>query len=317
MKVFRALHPAAKKLTSGSVLAIGIFDGFHRGHQKIVHSVVGEARKKGRRAGVLTFYPHPETLLNHSPLLHIQTLEQRLSSLSSAGLDYCLIISLDADISSLTGEEFARSILAEKLRVSQVVVGENFRFGHRRLSSASDLKDFGQKFGFQVRVLKRVIYRGVPVSSSLVRKLLLAGKIKQANMLLGHPYEITGRVIKGRRIGRQLGFPTANLKTENEILPTGVFLALTFHRGNWWPSLVNIGFRPTFDNQQLSVEDLLIDFSGDLYGQALRVQLLEKLRQEKKFKSAEALKKQIAEDVKRAKEFFKKHRIRPENPATA
>jgi len=314
MKVFHTLCPATRKLTRGSVLAIGIFDGFHRGHQKIIQSVLTEARPAGKPAGVMTFYPHPESSLNKRPLPHIQTLEQRLRSLSSTGLDYCLVISLEKDLSSWPGQEFARKILAEKLQVSQVIVGENFRFGHRRQSSASDLRSFGQRFGFKVKILKRVVHGGFPVSSSLVRKLLLAGKIEQANVLLGHPYEITGQVIKGRKIGRQLGFPTANLKTENDLLPTGVFLALTKIQENWWPSLVNIGFRPTFNDRRLSVESLLLDFAGQLYGQSLDLQLLKKLRLEKKFKSPEALKEQIAEDVRKARFFFKKYHSWPDFP---
>ena len=308
MKVIRTLNPAARKITRGSVLAIGIFDGFHRGHQKIIQSVLSEARKAGQRAGVMTFYPHPESSLNHRPLPHIQTLKQRLQSLEAAGLDYGLIFSLEKEIFSWSGEEFARRILAEKLQVSQVVIGENFRFGYRRQSSASDLKIFGQQFGFKVKILKRVIYKGQPVSSSLIRKLLLAGQIEQANSLLGHPYEICGRVIKGRQIGRQLGFPTANLQTENEILPTGVFLALTRIDGKLWPSLLNIGFRPTFNERELAVESLLLDFKGRLYGQTLSVLLLQKLRPEKRFKSVEALKQQIAEDVKTAKKYFEKQK---------
>ncbi|MBC7364284.1 MAG: bifunctional riboflavin kinase/FAD synthetase [Candidatus Aminicenantes bacterium] len=308
MKVIRTLNQAARKITRDSVLAIGIFDGFHRGHQKIIQFVLKEARKTGQRAGALTFYPHPESSINHRPLLHIQTLKQRLQSLESAGLDYSLIFSLEKEIFSWSGEEFARKILAEELRVSQVVVGENFHFGYRRQSSASDLKIFGQKFGFKVKILKRVIHQGQPVSSSLIRRLLQAGQIEQANALLGHPYEICGRVIRGRQIGRQLGFPTANLKTENEILPTGVFLAMTRKGEKLWPGLLNIGFRPTFNERTMTVENLLLDFKGSLYGQILSILLLKKLRRERRFKSIEALKQQIAEDVKQAKKYFEKQR---------
>lgn len=312
MKIFHSLDPESRKMTAGSVLAIGIFDGFHRGHQKIINSVVREARKTKLPAGVMTFFPHPEKTLNHRSIPHIQTLSQRLNYLSSAGLDYCLILSLESELACLSGEEFAGKILAEKLRVSQVIVGENFRFGYQRKSSASDLKSMGKKLGFKVRILKRVIHKGLPVSSSLIRKLLLAGRVDQANALLGHPYEINGQVIKGREIGQKLGFPTANLKTENEILPRGVFLALSEYQERWWPSLLNIGFRPTFNGKELSIEVFLLDFSGELYGQQLRLQLFKKLRSEKKFKSPEALKKQIARDIEKARQLFKKHHISSE-----
>ncbi len=311
MKIFHSLGPASRKMTAGSVLAIGIFDGFHRGHQKIIRSVISEAGRTNCPAGVMTFFPHPEKTLNHRSIPHIQTLSQRLEYLSSTGLDYCLILSLENELACLSGEEFAGKFLAEKLKVSQVIVGENFRFGYQRKSSASDLKSMGKKFGFKVKILKRVIHEGLPVSSSLIRKLLLAGKVDQANVLLGHTYEISGQVVKGRKIGRQLGFPTANLKSENEILPTGVFLTLCEFKGRWWPSLLNIGFRPTFDGKELSIEALLLDFSGDLYGKPLRLQLLRKLRPEKKFKSPEALQKQIARDVEKARQFFKRLHLSP------
>ncbi|HOM94190.1 MAG TPA: riboflavin kinase, partial [Candidatus Saccharicenans sp.] len=219
MKVFHHLSRRVRPETAGSVLAIGIFDGFHRGHQKIIKKVKAEASLKGVAAGVLSFSPHPEKALNGRPIKMIQTLEQRLRSFERAGLDFCLLFDLDNGLSRLSGEEFARQIIKDSLGIQQVVVGRNFRFGHQRQCGVDDLKKFGHLFGFKVTVLEPARSGGRPISSSLIRKLLESGRIEEANKLLGHPYEISGRVVSGDKLGQRLGFPTINLETENEITP--------------------------------------------------------------------------------------------------
>ena len=306
MKVFHHLSRRVRPETAGSVLAIGIFDGFHRGHQKIIKKVKAEASSKGAAAGVLSFSPHPEKVLNGRPIKMIQTLEQRLRSFERAGLDFCLLFDLDNGLSRLSGEEFARQIIKDSLGVQQVVVGRNFRFGHQRQCSVDELKLFGHLFGFKVTILEPARSGGRPISSSLIRKLLESGRIEDANKLLGHPYEISGRVVSGDRLGQRLGFPTINLETENEITPTGVFITLTEISGKIFPSVSNIGIRPTVGGTVRRVESHLLDINLKVYRQKVSLFLLKKIREEKKFDSVQALKEAIARDINLARKFFER-----------
>jgi len=305
MKVFRHLSRKVRQQTAGSVLAIGIFDGFHRGHQKIIKKVKTVASSSGVAAGVLSFYPHPEKSLNGRSIKMIQTLEQRLQSFEQAGLDFCLLLDLDDGLSRLSGEEFARQIIKDSLGVQQVVVGSNFRFGYRRQCGVRDLERFGRLFGFKVTILEPATSGGRPISSSLIRKLLEGGRIEEANKLLGHPYEIRGRVVSGDRLGQRLGFPTINLKTENEIAPPGVFITLTELNGKTFPSVSNIGVRPTVGGAVSRVESHLLDVTLRVYRQKASLFLLKKIREEKRFDSLQALKEAITRDINLARKFFK------------
>ncbi|HOE13870.1 MAG TPA: bifunctional riboflavin kinase/FAD synthetase [Candidatus Saccharicenans sp.] len=305
MKVFHHLSRRVRPETAGSVLAIGIFDGFHRGHQKIIKKVKAEASLKGVAAGVLSFSPHPEKALNGRPIKMIQTLEQRLRSFERAGLDVCLLFDLDNGLSRLSGEEFARQIIKDSLGIQQVVVGRNFRFGHQRQCGVDDLKKFGHLFGFKVTVLEPARSGGRPISSSLIRKLLESGRIEEANKLLGHPYEISGRVVSGDKLGQRLGFPTINLETENEITPAGVFITLTEINRKIFPSVSNIGIRPTVGGTVRQVESHLLDIALKVYQQKVSLFLLKKIREEKKFDSIQALKEAMARDVNLARKFFR------------
>ena len=304
MKVFRALSSRLKQVSKNSVLAIGIFDGCHLGHQKILKKLVGQSRRRGVPAGLMTFSPHPDRVLNHRKIKLIQTNQQKLESIKSQGLDFCLVLSLERDLADLSGQEFARKILKSRLGIREVVVGENFRFGHNRQCGVKELRLFGRRHGFRVVVVRPVKKRGTQVSSSLIRNLLEKGRVEQAARLLGRPYEISGTIIRGRGFGRKLGFRTINLKTKNEILPSGVYLSLVKIADRTLPAVANIGFRPTFGGRQPSVEAHLLDFSGELYLQPARLYLLKKIRAEKKFPSVEALSRQIAADVSRARKLF-------------
>ena len=304
MKVFCRLSPRLQKISLNSVLAIGIFDGCHLGHQKILKKLLARSRQLGVSAGLMTFSPHPDRVLNRKKISLIQTPQQKLKYLAKAGLDYCLILSLERDLASLTGEEFAREILKKALGIQEVVVGQNFRFGHNRRCGVRELKVFGRRYGFRVSLIKPLGRNGQPVSSSLIRQFLQKGRVELAARLLGRPYEIQGLIIRGRGFGRRLGFPTINLETANEILPPGVFLAQVVINNKTYPAVANIGFRPTLGGGQPSVEAHLLDFSGQLYGRPVTLQLLRKLRSERKFPSLEALQEQIGRDVARARKYF-------------
>ncbi|MCX8160073.1 MAG: bifunctional riboflavin kinase/FAD synthetase [Candidatus Saccharicenans sp.] len=305
MKVFRRLSSRLRPLSEGSVLAIGIFDGCHLGHQKILKELIKQSRRLGVAAGLMTFSPHPDRILNRKKINLIQTGRQKLEYLENQGLDYCLVLSLERDLAALSGQEFASQILKKKLGISRVVVGQNFRFGHNRRCGVRELRVFGRVHGFRVVAVNPVKKGGTQVSSSLIRKLLDKGRVETAARLLGRPYEIYGTIVKGRGLGRILGFPTINLKTENEILPSGVYLSLVKIDDGAYPAVANIGFRPTFNGRQPSVEAHLLDFSGRLYGRKARLYLLKKLRDEKKFHSVEALRRQISADVSRARRLFR------------
>lgn len=304
MKVYYRLSPRLKQVSLNSVLAIGIFDGCHLGHQKILRNLLARSRQLGVPAGLMTFSPHPDLVLNRKKISLIQTPEQKLEYLKKTGLDYCLILSLGQDLACLSGEEFARDILKKALGLQEVIVGQNFRFGHQRQCGIRELKAFGRRYGFRVSIIKPLRRHGQPVSSSLIRQYLKKGRIELAASMLGQPYEISGRIIRGHGLGRRLGFPTINLETANEILPPGVYLALVLISQKTYQALANIGCRPTLGEKQPSAEAHLLDFSGQLYGRAVRLQLLRKLRPEKKFQSLEALRDQIARDVARARNYF-------------
>ncbi|MCI4445470.1 MAG: bifunctional riboflavin kinase/FAD synthetase [Candidatus Aminicenantes bacterium] len=306
MKIFHQLSPQLKIHSRNSVLAVGIFDGLHLGHQKILKTAVAEARKLGSKAGVMSFSPHPDKFLNHQPVKLIQTLEQRIQGFSLFGLDYSLILSLEPEIVTLSGEDFAREILKDLLQVKQVVVGTNFRFGQARSCGVKDLLIFGEKFGFKVKVLKPVRRGKHLISSSLIRKCLEKGQVEKARLYLGRPYEIRGKVIQGQKLGRKLGFPTINLLTENEILPRGVFLSLALLEKKLFPAVSNIGFRPTINGQELMVETHLLGLKSEHYGQKLSLFLLKKIRAEKKFSSLEKLKEQIKKDIDRGAIYFRR-----------
>lgn len=305
MRIFRRLSPTLKSISQESIVAIGIFDGLHLGHQKILRTVITKSRQHHLRTGVMTFSPHPDQILNDRAIKLIQTEKQKLHFLKALNIDYCLILSFEQELASLSGQEFALKILKQGLGIKEVVVGQNFRFGHRRHCGVKELKAFGQKYHFRVSVIKPIMKDGYQVSSSLIRHWLEKGRVDKAAELLGYPYEISGKIIKGQGIGQQLGFPTINLKTENQILPSGVYLSLAVIRDRIIPSVTNIGFRPTFNGQQPTVEAHLLDLTGRFYHQSASLYLLKRLRPEKKFGSTLELQRQITRDVERAKKYFK------------
>lgn len=304
MKIFRRLSSRVKTISKNSVLTIGIFDGCHLGHQKILQKLIRRSRQLGVPAGLMTFHPHPERILNHREIKLIQTMQQKLEYMKQAGLDYCLILPMNKKLAGLSGEEFVRKYLKEKLGVGEVVVGENFRFGHNQSCGIKELRRSGRQHGIKVTAVKSVIWHRQPVSSSLIRRLLEKGQIGQAARLLGRPYEIAGQVVRGKGFGRRLGFPTINLKTANEILPSGVYAGLATVGNRVYPAAINIGFRPTFGGKGPSVEAHLLHFQGSLYGRKVILKLYHRLRDEKKFSDTEALKNQIAADVEEVRKYF-------------
>ncbi|MCJ7579446.1 MAG: riboflavin biosynthesis protein RibF, partial [Candidatus Aminicenantes bacterium] len=276
-------------LTKNTVAAIGNFDGIHLGHKKILQFLAKEAKKHNLFSLVLTFSPHPERYLGKKPVKMIQTMDQRLKEIEKSNIDKTLVLPFNEDIANLSSRKFIQNIMIDKLHAAEIIVGENFRFGKNRTGSVRILHKLSNPCGFKFFSISSEKRQGLTVSSSLIRTLLLKGAIKEANALLGHPYVIEGSVISGHSRGKSLGFPTANISTDNEIIPSGIYFSFVFSHGQKHPALTNIGTSPTFGLSETQIESHLIDFSENLYGQVLKIQLLKKFRTEIKFSTPEQL----------------------------
>ena len=290
------------------VLALGNCDGLHRGHLKIVERVRRGAAEHGGTPMAMTFDPHPSRVVRPDkapPLL--MTKAQRLEALEQAGIAAVAVVRFTHELSQWDPEMFVRTVLVEWLRVSEVWVGANFLFGHDRAGNFSTLRSLGQRYGFRADKIDPVRYKEFVVSSTRVRRLVAEGRMDEAGALLGHQYYIDGEVVHGKRRGHELGFPTANLDTKNELLPpNGVYATTTTIDRIVYPSITNVGVRPTFgDTTKTMIEAYLLAFDdADLYGRALRLGFVQRLRDERKFEDVDALRAQIEADRRRAERLF-------------
>ncbi len=289
------------------VLALGNFDGMHRGHLKIIERVRRGAEERGSTSVAMTFDPHPSKIVRPDkapPLL--MTPPQKLEALARGGMHGVAIVRFTPELAKWDPETFVRSVLVEWLHVAEVWVGANFLFGHDRSGNFSLLRSLGARYGFRAEKIDPVRYKDFVVSSTRVRRLIAEGRVDEAGALLGHYYAVDGTVVQGQKRGRELGFPTANLCAENELVPpAGVYATIVSIDGAAYPSITNIGTRPTFESAEENViETHVIDFNKDIYGLRLRIGFVQRLRDEKKFDGVEALKTQIASDRVRAKDLF-------------
>jgi riboflavin kinase/FMN adenylyltransferase len=288
------------------VLALGNFDGLHRGHQKIIERVKRGAAEHGGTPMAMTFDPHPPRVVRPDkapPLL--MTKSQRLDALHQAGIRCVAVVRFTRELSEWDPETFVRTVLVEWLRVSEVWVGANFLFGHERSGNFSLLRTLGQRYGFRADKIDPVRYKDFVVSSTRIRRLVGEGRVDEAGALLGHTFYIDGTVVSGRQRGREIGFPTANLATGNELLPPhGVYATAMTIDGVVHAGLTNIGMRPTFGETETTVETHLLGYSGDLYGRDVRLSFLLRLRDERKFDDVDALRAQIEADQRRAERLF-------------
>jgi riboflavin kinase/FMN adenylyltransferase len=289
------------------VLALGNFDGLHRGHMKIIDRV---RRRAGERAGTpaaMTFDPHPSRVLrpDKAPAL-LMTKEQRLEALSRSGMQGVAVVRFTAELSQWDPETFVRTVLVEWLHVVEVWVGANFLFGHERAGNYTLLRSLGARYGFRAEKIDPVRYKDFVVSSTRIRRLLAEGRVDEAGALLGHHYFVDGTVVRGAGRGRELGFPTANLATANELLPpSGVYATTATVDSVVHPSITNIGMRPTFgDVEKPVVETHILDNSPDLYDHPVRLSFVQRLRDERAFPDVDALKAQIDADCRSARRLF-------------
>ncbi len=282
-----------------SVVALGAFDGIHLAHQKILAMARERARALGLRALACTFDPHPLAILqpDRAPV-PITELSEKLARIAAQGLDATVVIPFTLEFSRMEAEAFVEEVLCDRLKAREVVVGFNHTFGRGARGDARLLAKLGPRFGFVVHVMPPLSVDGVVVSSSAIRRALREGDVARVGRLLGHSYTVRGRVLRGKGRGRQLGFPTANLKPERELLlPPGVYAARASWDGGGSGAVVNVGVRPTFGEGEYWVEAHLLDFSEDLYGKVLTLAFLERIRPEQEFPGVEALRAQVARDV--------------------
>ncbi len=305
MRVFRQFAGLPED-TRGAVAALGNFDGVHGGHRAVLAACREIAR--GAPLAAITFEPHPRSYFRpHDPPFRLTSLEGKIYQLEPLGLDLLFVLEFDEAMAARSPESFARDVLAGGLGISHAVVGDDFRFGRGRTGGPEDLAAFGRECGFAVTVMPDVIAPdGIGFSSTRVREHLAAGRPAEAARLLGHPWEIVGRVETGRRLGRTIGFPTANLGLGDLLAPArGVYAVsagLEEESGwVWRDAVANLGVRPTVDGEGLTFEVHVFDFSQDIYGRALRVRMHDFIRPERRFDGLDALKAQIAADCETAR----------------
>ena len=292
-----------------TVLTLGVFDGLHLGHQLIMRTVVERARAIGAVPTVITFDPHPRAVLHpaSSPPL-LQTLDQKVEGFGVLGIEQTIVVRFTKEFSLVRAEDFLKDVVNERLHAKEVYLGKGFAFGHGREGNIYLLRQVSSNLGFFADEVPEVRLRGRRVSSSRIRELLLQGRVNLARRMLGRPYGVEGQVIRGKERGHLLGFPTANLHPQNRVIPArGVYVTGSLIDGQWRRSVTNIGIRPTFGEEtEPSVETFVLNWSGDLYGDVIRVRFLHRLRDEKKFASLEELKQQIQTDVTRAEWYFER-----------
>ncbi|MHB1315557.1 MAG: bifunctional riboflavin kinase/FAD synthetase [Christensenellales bacterium] len=292
-----------------AVVVLGMFDGVHMGHQTLIEKAKVIARENDAITFVYSFYNHPQSVLKPQDApLALMTPQEKIRFIASLGVDYLALVPFSFQLSEIPAVNFIDSIF-KQISVKAIVAGYNYRFGAGGKGDKELLQKRGAEFGAQVHIIDAVVYKGEPISSTRIRQALLKGNIPDANAMLGREYSIAGKIVEGKMLARELGFPTANFQMENKVLPqNGVYLARVFVRGNEYNAVVNTGKNPTVENSGNHMEAHLLNCDKDLYGEAARIVFLERVRDEIKFPSVEALKDQIAKDVAFARQYFLKYR---------
>ncbi|HLX36486.1 MAG TPA: bifunctional riboflavin kinase/FAD synthetase [Candidatus Binataceae bacterium] len=304
MQIIRELNRLAHH--AYPVVALGNFDGVHLGHRAILKAAMDRARAAGGTAFALTFDPLPAKLLfpERAPKLILHP-EDKLELLRISGIDGVIVINFTHEFSLIEPLDFVRDTLVGRIGAREVVVGHSVNFGHKRAGNASVMVELGREFGFDTTVVGPVKQGGIEVSSTKIRELISAGDLRMAAKLLGRYHFLRGPVVRGRERGRTIGFPTANLHSETEFVPPdGVYATRVILDDGHYPSITNIGMRPTFNETERSIEAHIFDFNRDLYGQRIRLEVIERIRGEKKFASADELRQQIARDLSRVHEIL-------------
>ncbi|MCS7265805.1 MAG: bifunctional riboflavin kinase/FAD synthetase [Armatimonadetes bacterium] len=289
-------------------ITIGVFDGVHLGHRTLLNLMLSEARSRNLAATVFTFSNHPQSVLNPPPPPLLTTIDERIELLSELGIDETIVMTFTEELSQRTAEQFCWEILFGKLNCKLLVVGDDFALGYRRKGTVDRLTQIGKDMGFEVLAIPSVKSEGVRISSSEIRQMLLEGKVEKANELLGKPYRIKGFVQRGKGLGRQIGFPTINLKVSQEkLLPRfGVYAGKVFMAGTVWEAAAYIGQRPTFSGIEVTIEAHLLGFNGSVaQGTVVNLELLAFVRPDRKFETVESLVAQMNLDIQAVKSQLK------------
>lgn len=308
-------HQGAQTFTSSkeTVVTIGTFDGVHIGHKKIIDKLVESAQSNHWESLVLTFFPHPRMVLQKdTDIKLINTIDERASLLKKQGLDHLVIHPFTREFSRMPAVDFVKEILVNQLQAKKVIIGYDHRFGKNRNADITDLKKYGEQFGFEVEEISKQELEDVAVSSTKVRKALDTGDIARANDYLGYPIMLNGTVVKGKKLGREIGYPTANLdilETYKLIPAQGVYMVKCYMDEKCVYGMMNIGTNPTVGGENQTVETYFFDFEGDLYGKQLNIQLLARIREEKKFDSIEQLLGAMKKDESFCRSRIKEHKL--------
>lgn len=297
------------KPNKNTVATLGTFDGVHLGHKKIIERLTQEAEKSNTESLVLTFFPHPRMVLQGNSVIQLlNTIQEKAELLESIGLQNLIIHPFDESFSQLSAEEFVKTILVDQFQIKKIIIGHDHRFGKNRSADINDLIAYGKIYDFEVEQISAEEIDEVSISSTKIRKALLSGDIQLANEYLGYNYFITGTVVKGRQLGRTIGFPTANLKIEEEykLIPlNGVYIVKSYWNGKEIFGMMNIGTNPTVDGKERTIETNFLDLEEDLYGKEMRIYFLQRIRSEEKFDSIDTLKAAIENDKIITQSFIK------------
>lgn len=291
---------------SKAVITIGTFDGVHQGHKKILQSVVSAAKEIGGTSILITFNPHPRKLIfPNEPLKLLSTLEERLTLVKDAGIDVAVVVPFTQEFAAMSADDYIRNFLVKIFKPELIIIGYDHHFGHDRTGDITMLRGYANQYEFEVKEIPAQLISEAAVSSTQVRKAIVAGSVEIARQMLGEAYSISGRVVKGAQRGRTIGYPTANIELpdRDKLVPKqGVYAVRVFMGNQVLSGMLNIGLNPTVTDEALQrIEVNIFDFANDIYGQTLVISFIARLRDEVKFESLDALKLQLAEDKKQAK----------------
>jgi riboflavin kinase/FMN adenylyltransferase len=285
---------------NNAVITIGTFDGVHTGHKHIINQLKDEARQISGETVIITFHPHPRKIVGHSHTVQLlNTLEEKTELLAKEGIDHLVVIPFDEAFAAQSAEAYIRDFLVKTIHPHTIIIGYDHRFGKNREGDYRMLEKFGEELGFTVKEISEKVLDEVAVSSTRIRNALREGAVEQANALLGYDYFFEGRVVEGNKLGRTIGYPTANIETGNpeKLIPgNGVYAVEVMAGGQYWKGMMNIGLRPTVDGSRLVIEVNIFDFDRDIYSTVVRVYVKHFLRKEQKFSGLDALKAQLAQD---------------------
>ena len=298
MKIYKSIDQYNE--SKSSVVTIGTFDGVHKGHQKVFNKVINASKLSNLSSVVLTFFPHPRIILNkYNDVKMIDTLDEKIDHLEKIGIDHLIIHPFDKKFSLLSADQFIKEYLVDKLKLKHIIIGYDHRFGKGREASITDLKKYSSKFNFVVDEIDAQEIEEIAISSTKIRNSINKGDLETTRLYLGRFFSLTGKVVKGDGLGKQIDYPTANIKIEEnyKIIPKdGVYYIKTTIDNKLYNGMMNIGHRPTIGSKEKSIEVNLFNFNRDIYDKIISINVIKKIRDEKKFSSIEALKAQLAKD---------------------